>query len=423
MTRRLAVLTIIVSALFLMIAGVWFNSQQLFFMSTMMGTGLIVLRFQTWLATRNLKFQRIAPTVLVAGEQIAMRIRVWSLQRMRRPLLIITDELPPDLKDDGELYPLPIAPRYEEPVDTQYWIRPKKRGIYRWSKIRVESMDSLGILSAQKIYEADPIEVIVHPQKIPFAVEVVSLRGWGSQFSDGGKQRGPGMEPWGVRSYLPGDPLRNIHWRSTARTGALQVKEFEAGFQNNLYVFLQLTEGTEFGWGTKTTLDAMCGHAAYLADIMLNRGSHVFFPQIEQGINPAPEARLRYHQICDALAGAKANRQHPLAHDLLEGSKKLGADAGVVIMITVAESGLARAIEKLASRFPLALIIHDLQSFGGVNVRQASKTPSFYELPTKGRKGMMPATHSEFLQAVSLPNIKIQILEDPFTANEHTTNH
>lgn len=423
MTRRLAILTIIISALFLMVAGIWFNSQQLFFMSTMMGTGLLALRLQTWLATRNLKFQRIAPTVLVAGDQIVMRIRVWSLQRMKRPLLIVTDELPPDLKDHEALYSLPIAPEYGEPVDTQYTIRPRKRGIYRWSRVRVESVDSLGLLSSERTYEAEPIEVIVHPPKIPFALDVTTLRGWGPQFSDVGRQRGPGMEPWGVRGYLPGDPLRAIHWRSTARTGTLQVKEFETGSQNSLFVFLQLTEGTEFGQDTQTTLEAMCGHAAYLADVMLNRGSQVFFPAIEKGVHPAPEAGWRFRQICDALAGVKANRQYAFARDLLDYEDKFGADACIVLMLTVAEPGLAEVIRKLANQYPLTLFIYNLESFGLKESPQTRTPVAPHRLVTKGKGKMTPATHSDFLQSVSLPNVKIQILENPFTAYAHPTKH
>ena len=38
---------------------------------------------------------------------------------------------------------------------------------------------------------------------------------------------GSGMELFGVREYRPGDPLRRIHWRSSARLGALVVREYE----------------------------------------------------------------------------------------------------------------------------------------------------------------------------------------------------
>ena len=38
---------------------------------------------------------------------------------------------------------------------------------------------------------------------------------------------GSGSEVFGVREYMPGDALRRIHWRSTARRGELVVREFE----------------------------------------------------------------------------------------------------------------------------------------------------------------------------------------------------
>jgi hypothetical protein len=38
---------------------------------------------------------------------------------------------------------------------------------------------------------------------------------------------GSGMELFGVREYRPGDSLRRIHWRSSARRGELVVREYE----------------------------------------------------------------------------------------------------------------------------------------------------------------------------------------------------
>ncbi len=38
---------------------------------------------------------------------------------------------------------------------------------------------------------------------------------------------GSGTEVFGVREYRPGDPLRRIHWRSSARLGELVVREYE----------------------------------------------------------------------------------------------------------------------------------------------------------------------------------------------------
>ncbi len=42
----------------------------------------------------------------------------------------------------------------------------------------------------------------------------------------------------GLREYVTGDPLKRIHWPSTARRGKLMVKEFEQDPQSELWIFL-----------------------------------------------------------------------------------------------------------------------------------------------------------------------------------------
>ena len=39
-----------------------------------------------------------------------------------------------------------------------------------------------------------------------------------------------------IRSYLPGDPLKHIHWKSTAKTGRIQTKEFAAVDEPDLVI-------------------------------------------------------------------------------------------------------------------------------------------------------------------------------------------
>lgn len=49
---------------------------------------------------------------------------------------------------------------------------------------------------------------------------------------------GSGTELFGVREYRPGDSLRRIHWRSSARLGELAVREFEPPGVQTLGVFV-----------------------------------------------------------------------------------------------------------------------------------------------------------------------------------------
>jgi uncharacterized protein (DUF58 family) len=49
---------------------------------------------------------------------------------------------------------------------------------------------------------------------------------------------GSGTELFGVREYRPGDSLRRIHWRSSARHGQLVVREFEPPGVRTLGIFV-----------------------------------------------------------------------------------------------------------------------------------------------------------------------------------------
>jgi uncharacterized protein (DUF58 family) len=56
---------------------------------------------------------------------------------------------------------------------------------------------------------------------------------------------GSGNEMFGVREYRPGDPLRRIHWRSSARHGELIVREFEPPGVQTLGIFCDPSPPTE----------------------------------------------------------------------------------------------------------------------------------------------------------------------------------
>jgi uncharacterized protein (DUF58 family) len=55
---------------------------------------------------------------------------------------------------------------------------------------------------------------------------------------------GSGMELFGVREYRAGDPLRRIHWRSSARLGELVVREYEPPGVQTVGIFCDPSPGS-----------------------------------------------------------------------------------------------------------------------------------------------------------------------------------
>ncbi|HOW50600.1 MAG TPA: DUF58 domain-containing protein [bacterium] len=119
----------------------------------------------------------------------------------------------------------PLAPG--ETRDIDMYLTPTKRGIIRLEGCRVERADLFGIwkrgvllpcpgalISLPRIYRVNRPEFCGH-----------------RRYHQGGiadaRKAGDSEEFMQVREYRPGDPLKKIHWRSTARTGMLAVKEFQ----------------------------------------------------------------------------------------------------------------------------------------------------------------------------------------------------
>ncbi|MFN2462864.1 MAG: DUF58 domain-containing protein [Candidatus Dormibacteria bacterium] len=123
-------------------------------------------------------------------------------------------------------------------VTHNYSIRCARRGVYQVGPLVAVSSDPLGLSSREKVI-AKPFELLVHPR-----VELVSDRPLTRQFEDP-PIRPPVSKPWpsglefyGMREYKPGDDLRRIVWRATARTGKVMVREAEQGITDHITIIL-----------------------------------------------------------------------------------------------------------------------------------------------------------------------------------------
>lgn len=76
----------------------------------------------------------------------------------------------------------------------------------------------------------------------------------------------------GVRDYAPGDRLRDIHWRASARLSALQVKKFEPSQPLQVALFLDLDEAVyDFRTRERASELAIVVAASVAADVIRQR--------------------------------------------------------------------------------------------------------------------------------------------------------
>ncbi|MEP7105624.1 MAG: DUF58 domain-containing protein [Chloroflexota bacterium] len=107
-----------------------------------------------------------------------------------------------------------------------------------------------GVLRAEGLIleSGDPAGLFVHRRALPgrelglvlprFASLAASRRQREVEAAPPAPRAGSGNEIFGVREYVRGDPLRRIHWRTSARRGELVVREFEPPGQRSLTLVL-----------------------------------------------------------------------------------------------------------------------------------------------------------------------------------------
>jgi uncharacterized protein (DUF58 family) len=112
-----------------------------------------------------------------------------------------------------------------------------RRGGFRLGPTRLVSGDPFGIFRIEGIMPAEHSLVV-----LPMIYEIGSFIAPPGLLPGGRVIRSKTLDitphAAGVREYVPGDPMKRIHWPMTARRGQLIVKEFEQDPQAEVWLFL-----------------------------------------------------------------------------------------------------------------------------------------------------------------------------------------
>ena len=132
-------------------------------------------------------------------------------------------------------------------VTRRHRVVPRQRGHFLLTQVSVTAGDLLGMRLDSRDVDA-PAELYVYPT-LPGedGLPLPSARPQG----DASVWRWILPDPFlvnGIRGYRPGDPVRDIHWPATARTGELQVKTHDYTADPRLMVLIN-AQKTEDQWG------------------------------------------------------------------------------------------------------------------------------------------------------------------------------
>ena len=116
--------------------------------------------------------------------------------------------------------------------------------------------DPLSLLRRELVW-TDATELFVHPRTVPLQGSAAGfIRDLEGQVSRSLTNSDVAFHA--LRGYVPGDDRRYVHWRTSARTGTLMVRQFEETRRSHLLVALSTAAG-DYTDANGTGADAALG--------------------------------------------------------------------------------------------------------------------------------------------------------------------
>jgi uncharacterized protein (DUF58 family) len=226
-----------------------------------------------------------------------------------------------------------------------------RRGHFRVDPLQIRTGDPFGFFEANASV-GHGLTLVVYPrvERIPrWRLRAVNLEG-----SRSTPVRAHQATPLAtsIRPYAPGDAFNRIHWPSTARTGEIQVKEFDLEQTADVWLFVDLERRVQRGSGDDSTVEVAVRVAAAIAERALSEnrsvgltttGAHVTH------LSPDRGARQR-RKILNLLAAVEGDGTNPLVEALVAGLPLLRRGMSAVIVTPAAEPAWVRPLATLRPR-------------------------------------------------------------------------
>jgi uncharacterized protein (DUF58 family) len=234
----------------------------------------------------------------VEGDELQARIVVTAVTTVDRLDLYL--RLPDGIELVEGDNPVALRLRRGERREIELTLAARRWGAHRLGPLYVRTRDAFGLLTAEGELRRTPT-VRVYPQEDtlrrilqPRETQVFS----GSEVA---RRKGEGIEFADVRPWSPGDPLKRVNWRASARRNEVWVNESHP--ERNTDVILFVDSFAEAQRDGASTLDLAVRATAALADAYVRRRDRVgliSFGGILRWLQPGM-GTVQLYRIVDAL--------------------------------------------------------------------------------------------------------------------------
>lgn len=253
----------------------------------MLASLLLSFTLSEW-AVARIQVMRSQPPTVTAG--VSFRV-VYSLVNPNRRAPSLALRLTERL---GSAEVMAAAPYLSagETVEAKAAALAQERGRIQFRDLTLMTSGPFGwFTKARRLTQ--PGEIVVLPQGELAALDRENLLALGEERPQ--NRRGRGDELFGFRDYFRGDPLKDIHWKTSARTGRLLIRLREKEEEKKLRLTLELSATRPVE--TDPRREALVRQAAGLIEAAIAEGWQVRLEAAGRGIDFGAGPAHLYHLL------------------------------------------------------------------------------------------------------------------------------
>lgn len=305
------------------------------------------------------------------GDEIELTMSVENRKPLPVPWLQVTEFIPSGLlpvSDDrvtrrayaggSEIVETVSLNGYER-VKLRHTLTARHRGFYALGPTDMRSGDLFGLFGSVRRDQRSPDGVTVYPPIVPldqWRIEAANPMG---EVVDPYTLVDDPSRPRSTRDYVPGDPLKRVDWKISAKRDNLTVRTFDRSVSNDMVILHESTT-TEVAWqGCRyDVLEASVCGAASIAARCIEAGYRVGFigngVRTGRGASPtiAPsESADQLQGILQSLAMVQPwsfRRLELMAQE--RSGHVVTAQAGILLVAGLVTDGLRRYLQSCDSR-------------------------------------------------------------------------
>lgn len=301
------------------------------------------------------------------GERFGEEITIFNSSQLPKVLVMVGENT--DLPGHHNMAAFNLSPRSSHCWQTEVYCR--RRGQYRLGTLTATVTDPFGFFSRHRSF-GEPQNILVYPATLELPFFQSLSRHEPGQGSSRWFISETGPDAARVRQYTSGDTLRRIHWRSTAHTGTLMVKEFDADYSNyaskSIWIISDMQQTAQAGDGDEGTEEYGVTIAASLIKKYIDSGKQVGL--VASGDRPylfPPEMGSQHlWSLLEALALMKATGKVPIDQLISSEIERFGSHSVIIVITPSVSERMVASLRQIKGRgTPVLVILLDAASFGG----------------------------------------------------------